>query len=169
MQEVLSLAELKSCPGTESQSMSVHGCYQHKLERKRHTITFTRDKKTFEINFSNEFYIAVFQDWAVKQNLVSVRSRSTSRQLSNNLQIAADVLFCITFVSFFRNSRHSSGRWNTTLRANWVSTSCLQHSSVLCVQILGQDSHETAAEPSSLNNPLLFHSPLTQFSTALRV
>lgn len=31
---------------------------------------FTRDNKTFEINFSNIFYMAVFQDWAVKQNLV---------------------------------------------------------------------------------------------------
>lgn len=35
MQEVLSPAELRSCLGIESQSMSVHGCYQHKLERKK--------------------------------------------------------------------------------------------------------------------------------------
>lgn len=31
------------------------------------------------------------------------------------------------------------GRWNKTLRSDWVSTSSLQHTSVLCVQMQGQD------------------------------
>ena len=138
MQEALILAELKSCPGTESQSMSVHGCYQHKLERKRCTITFTRDDKTFELSLSNDFYMIVFQDWAIKQNLVNVRSHSISRQLSNNLQIVADVLFSISFGSSLRNARNKLRQVEHNIKV-WVSTSSLQHTSILCVQMLGQD------------------------------
>lgn len=125
MQEVLSLAELKSCPGTESQSMSVHGCYLHKLERKK-----VYNNKGWQLKHL-QYYL--YYSFSRLSDQTGVSHLATPNNYLTTYKLLWTSCSLLSFVSTPRKSEKKKGDgtndWQT-LGSDWVSTSSLHN--LLC-------------------------------------